>query len=132
VHIYSHFEIPGTYIVPSPWNLIRLIPVLLGIWINLSVDRGFKKAKSIVKPFEESNALIQDGVFLLSRNPMYLGFVMVLLGIFILLKSLSPYIVVVVFALLMDLMLIRVEERMLEAKFGNEWRHYRSWVRKWI
>ena len=69
-----HFLTPILYIVPSPWNLIGLIPMFLGVWINLSADRDFKEAETTVKPFEESNALIQDGVFRWSRNPMYLGF----------------------------------------------------------
>jgi len=124
--------IPVAYIVPSPWNLIGLAPLFFGIWINLSADRAFKMAKTTVKPFEESNALIQDGVFRWSRNPMYLGFVTILLGISLLLRSLSPYIVVVVFVFLIDMRFIRVEEKMLEEKFGDQWKQYRARVRKWI
>jgi len=118
--------------MPSPWNLIGLIPLFFGLWINLSADRAFKKAETTVKPFEESNALIQDGVFRWSRNPMYLGFVAILLGISVILRSLSPYIAVVVFVVLIDLMFIRVEEQMLEEKFGDGWKRYRSGVRKWM
>ena len=100
--ITLHFLIPILYIIPSPWNFLGLIPLLLGIWVNLSADRAFKKVKSTVKPFEESNSLIQEGVFRFSRNPMYLGFVWILLGISFLLRSVSPYLVVVVYAILID------------------------------
>ena len=117
--IALHFLIPVRYVVPSPWNLIGLTLIVFGVWINLSADQAFKKAETTVKPFKESNVLIQDGVFQLSRNPMYLGFVVLLLGISILLRSLSPYIVVIVFALSMELMFIRIEERMLAEKFGD-------------
>jgi len=127
-----HFLVPISYIIPSPWNLIGFVPLLLGIWLNISADRAFKRAGTTVKPFEESNALIQEGVFRLSRNPMYLGFVAILLGITILLRSISPYIVVFVFVILIDRMFIRNEEGMLEGKFGDEWEQYRSRVRKWI
>jgi protein-S-isoprenylcysteine O-methyltransferase Ste14 len=130
--IALHFLIPFLYVVPSPWNLIGLIPMIFGVWINISADQAFKKVKTTVKPFEESNTLIQDAVFRLSRNPMYLGFVSVVLGISILLKSLSPYAVVLAFAIFMDLVFIRVEERMLGEKFGEQWEQYRSRVRKWI
>ncbi|MGB7115871.1 MAG: isoprenylcysteine carboxylmethyltransferase family protein [Anaerolineales bacterium] len=128
--VVLHFLVPILYIMPSPWNLIGLIPLFFGLWINLSADRAFKKAETTVKPFVESNALIQDGVFRWSRNPMYLGFVAILLGISVLLRSLSPYIAVVVFVVLIDLMFIRVEEQMLEEKFGDGWKRYRSGVRK--
>jgi len=130
--VVLHFLVPILYIMASPWNLIGLIPLFFGLWINLSADRAFKKAETTVKPFEESNALIQDGVFRWSRNPMYLGFVAILIGISVLLRSLSPYIAVVVFVVLIDLMYIQVEEQMLEKKFGDEWKRYRSRVRKWI
>jgi protein-S-isoprenylcysteine O-methyltransferase Ste14 len=127
-----HFILPISNIVPSPWNLIGLIPFLLGIWINISADRAFKQANTTIKPFELSKALIQDGAFRLSRNPMYLGFIGILLGISILLRSITPYFVVIAFVILIELAYIRIEERMLAAKFGPEWDQYRSRVRKWI
>jgi protein-S-isoprenylcysteine O-methyltransferase Ste14 len=130
--IFLHFLIPIVYIMPVPWNLLGFIPLILGIWINISADRAFKLAETTVKPFEESSILIQDGVFRWSRNPMYLGFVGILLGMSMLLRSLSPYIVIVVFIILIDLVFIRVEEEMLEVKFMEEWKAYRSKVRRWI
>ena len=127
-----NFLIPITYLFLAPINLLGLIPLLIGLWLNLSADRAFKRADTTVKPFKESNSLIEDGVFRFSRNPMYFGFALILLGISILLRSLSPYIVVVLFVLLIDRMYIRYEEQMLETKFGYEWKAYRSRVRKWI
>ena len=127
-----NFLIPITYLFPAPINLLGLIPLLIGLWLNLSADRAFKRADTTVKPFKESNSLIEDGVFRFSRNPMYFGFALILLGISILLRSLSPYIVVVLFVILIDRMYIRHEEQMLETKFGDEWKVYRSRVRKWI
>ena len=130
--ILFHFLIPIVSILPVPWNLLGIIPLILGIWINISADRAFKLTETTVKPFEESSILIQEGVFRWTRNPMYLGFVGILLGISMLLRSLLPYIVIIVFIILIDLVFIRVEEEMLEAKFMEEWKVYRSKVRKWI
>ena len=130
--ITLHYFFPILYIIPSPWNFLGLIPLFLGIWLNLSADRAFKQAKTTVKPFEESNSLIQEGVFRYSRNPMYLGFVGILFGIDFLLRSVSPYLVIVIFVVLIDMVFIKVEERMLEMEFGDEWREYCSRVRKWI
>jgi len=127
-----HILVPLRYIVPSPWNLVGIIPILFGIWINLSADQAFKKAGTTVKPFEESDALIRNGVFQLSRNPMYLGFEAILLGIVLLLKSLSPFLVIVIFPIWIDRSFIQQEEHMLEAKFGEDWRIYKAAVRKWF
>ncbi len=127
-----HFVAPIRYLIPWPWNLLGILPLLFGILINLAADRAFKQADTTVKPFKESSVLVQKGAFRLTRNPMYLGFIALLLGMSILLRSVSPYIVVVAFAVLIEILFIRVEERMLEAQFGDEWRRYRATVRKWI
>ena len=127
-----HFVFPILFLIPSPWNLIGLIPILFGIWINLAADRALKIAETTVKPYQESNALIQDGAYRLSRHPMYLGFAAILIGTCLLLRSLSPYFVVIVFVVMVDQVFIKVEERMLKEKFGEVWRQYRSNVRKWI
>jgi protein-S-isoprenylcysteine O-methyltransferase Ste14 len=127
-----HILVPLLYFIPSPWNLVGMLPIVFGIWINLSADRAFKKAHTTVKPFEESNALIQRGVFQLRRNPMYLGFEFILIGLVLLIRSLSPYLVVLLFPIVIDRYFIQVEERMLDTKFGEDWRQYKAKVRKWI
>jgi protein-S-isoprenylcysteine O-methyltransferase Ste14 len=119
-------------IIFFPWNLMGLIPSFIGIYLNLSADRSFKKNKTTVKPFEESSALITDGVFKFSRNPMYLGMVLILFGLAILLQSLSPFIVATIFIFVMERIFVNNEEKMLEAKFGEEWNRYKQATRKWI
>ena len=127
-----HFVFPIRFLIPSKWNLIGLIPLLVGIWINLAADKSLNFAETTVKPSEESNALVQDGVFRFSRNPMYLGFVSILVGTSLLLKSLSPYFVVIIFAGVIDQVFIKAEEQMLKETFGEVWSKYQSRVRKRI
>jgi protein-S-isoprenylcysteine O-methyltransferase Ste14 len=127
-----HYFLPLARMVPSPWNLAGVLPLALGVWLNLAADRSFKTARTTVKPFQESAALVQDGVFRLSRNPMYLGFEAVLTGIALLFGTASPWLVVAVFPFVIDGVYVRVEERMLDARFGDEWRRYKARVRKWL
>jgi protein-S-isoprenylcysteine O-methyltransferase Ste14 len=127
-----HFFFPVIELIDTPWNLLGAVPLILGVVLNLTADRAFKEYNTTVKSFEESNALVTDGAFKISRHPMYLGFVLVLVGIAILLGSLSPYCVVIVFAILMEVMFIRVEEKMLEEEFGSAWLQYKARVRRWI
>jgi protein-S-isoprenylcysteine O-methyltransferase Ste14 len=63
---------------------------------------------------------------------MYLGFGFDLLGIAVLMGSLSPYVVILVFMILMDIVFVRTEERMLENTFGADWIEYKKKVRRWI
>lgn len=127
-----HSLFPAMRIIPPLWNLLGLVPLALGVIINLVADKAFHKANTTVKPFEESSALITQGVFRASRNPMYLGFVLILIGIAVLMRSLTPYVVVLAFAILIDRMYITVEERMLAEKFGTEWEEYRQSTRRWL
>jgi protein-S-isoprenylcysteine O-methyltransferase Ste14 len=127
-----YFLFPAMRIIPPLWNLFGLVPLALGVIINLAADKAFHQANTTVKPFEESAALITHGVFRASRNPMYLGFVLMLIGIAVLMRSLTPYVVVLAFAILIDRMYITVEERMLAEKFGVEWEKYRQSTRRWL
>lgn len=130
--IALHFLFPIIKITPFPWNILGAIPVTLGLVSNLIADRAFKKHKTTVKPFEESMVLITTGVFQVSRNPMYLGFVLIFIGIAIFMGSLTPYVVIAVFAILMDLVFIRAEERILLSTFGEGWLEYKRKVKRWI
>ena len=127
-----HFVYPIASILKGPWNLIGLIPLLLGIILNLLADQALKQHNTTVKPFQESNALIVDGVYGITRHPMYLGFVLILIGVSLLLGSISPYVIVILFAVFVEFVFIRQEEEMLEDSFQEAWVQYRSKVRKWI
>jgi protein-S-isoprenylcysteine O-methyltransferase Ste14 len=126
------FIFPEPVLIPSPWNLLGLFPLGFGVWINLSADRAFQQEKTTVKPLEDPTTLITHGAFALSRNPMYLGFVAILLGIALLIRTVHPYLVVIIFAVFMDRKFIRIEEMNLERKFGSAWEAYKSKVRRWI
>lgn len=127
-----HFLFPIVSVIPRPWHYLGLLPLALGSLLNLLADRDFKTSRTTVKPFETSTALITDGVYKISRHPMYLGFVLMLLGLAVLLRTLSPYIVVGVFTILMEVVFIRAEEAMLADAFGEKWVAYKERVRRWI
>ena len=63
---------------------------------------------------------------------MYLGFTLVLFGVAILAGSLTPFVIVLAFALLIDGMFIRMEEQKLASTFGAEWDTYKSRTRRWL
>jgi len=124
------FPIPR--VIPPFWNLLGLLPLVFGVLLNLVADRAFQQAHTTVKPFSQSSSLVTEGVYQISRNPMYLGFALVLIGIAILLRSLVPYLVIALFVLLIDRVFIRVEEKMLADQFGGQWEAYRKQTRRWI
>ena len=130
--ILIHFIWPGRMIIYFPWNLLGIIPVIIGAVLNLMADRAFKINKTTVKPFEESSSLITTGVFKISRNPMYLGMALVLSGVCIFLGSITPYIIVVLFIMLVQTIFITGEEKMLADTFGDAWLEYKKKTRSWL
>ena len=127
-----HFAFLGIKLVSLPWNLFGLIPLVVGVTLNLIADGALHRAGTTVKPFQESTNLLTNGVYCISRHPMYLGFILILIGVALLLGSIAPWGIIPAFTVLMEVIFIRVEERMLEKKFGTTWAEYKKKVRRWI
>jgi protein-S-isoprenylcysteine O-methyltransferase Ste14 len=130
--VLMHFFIPVYEVTPAPWNIIGLAPLALGMALNLAADAALKKHGTTVKPFEESASLVTTGVYSYSRNPMYLGMIMILVGVALLMGSLSPYCIIPVFIFIMNGSFIRPEESMLNKQFGATWTEYTKKVRRWL
>jgi protein-S-isoprenylcysteine O-methyltransferase Ste14 len=127
-----HLALPWHRVVAFPWRLAGILPLLLGLGLNVAADAQLKRHRTTVKPFERPAALVTTGVYRSTRNPMYLGFILILLGVVILMGSLSAFFVIPPFAVLMETVFIRREERMMDAAFGRDWLAYRTKVRRWI
>ncbi len=121
---------PGARVITYPYHLTGMLFIVLGSLLNVAADRAFKENNTMVKPLLDASFLITGGVFRLSRNPMYLGYVLILLGIAFIMGTASPFIIVLLFALLMDRVFIKHEERRLEAIFAETWFQYRSKIRR--
>ena len=132
IMLISNFIFPVVQVVPPLGNLIGLVLLASVILLNLITDNAFKRVGTTVKPYQESSSLVTNGVFQISRNPMYLGMVLTLLGIAVLLRSLTPLFVIIPFAILIDRTYIRVEEQMLAEKFGAKWQAYKIKTRRWL
>ncbi len=127
-----HRYLPIARIIEPPLTWVGLVPLLLGLASAISGARAFGRAGTSVKPFREANALVTDGIFRVSRNPMYLGMVSALLGVAILLGTVGAFLPVPLFFLVLEHWFVRPEERMLERLFGEQYRDYRRRVRRWM
>jgi protein-S-isoprenylcysteine O-methyltransferase Ste14 len=127
-----HFLLPGMTLISSPWTLFGILPIVAGIAINLSADQVFHRAETAVCPFDMPSALVTYGPYRFTRNPMYLGFVMILIGITMLMGSLTPFVIVFAFWLLLDRQFVNQEEQKLAAKFVARWDMYKKQTRRWL
>jgi len=123
---------PIAAIIPAPWNWAGVALIVLGIGIGIGPAMAFSRAETTIKPFHDSSALVRTGMYRVTRNPMYLGMVIVLTGVAVLTGSLSPFIGPLLFVPVMNVRVIRHEEAMLEEAFGDEYRDFRQSVRRWI
>ncbi len=132
VMIVLHLAVPLVRWVPTPWNVIGAVPLLGGIVVATIANRLFARRETAIHPFAEPSALVDDGPFRYTRNPMYLGLILALIGLALLLGTLTPWLVIVPFGLILDWRFVRHEQRTLEERFGDEYRDYMQRVRRWI
>jgi protein-S-isoprenylcysteine O-methyltransferase Ste14 len=126
------FVLPVAEVLSWPWRAFGVAPIAAGVWLNLAADRAFKAHGTTVKPFDRSSTLVTDGVFRLSRNPMYLGMILVLVGVAMLIGSLSPFLIAAGFAGIVETRFIPAEEDMLAETFGDAWTAYNGRTRRWL
>lgn len=107
---------------------------LIGAAISLAGVISFRRARTTVNPMkpESTSALVRSGVYRLTRNPMYLGMLFVLIAWAVFLFSAWALLGPAVFVLYMDRFQIGPEERVLSAMFGAEYLAYMSRVRRWL
>jgi protein-S-isoprenylcysteine O-methyltransferase Ste14 len=121
------FTLPGRPYVAGGVALAGALVAILGVV-------SFKRAKTTVNPMkpESSSTLVVSGIYRVTRNPMYLGFLLILLGWGAWLSNALSIALVAAFVLYMDLFQIRPEERALESRFGPEFVAYKGRVRRWV
>ncbi len=100
--------------------------IMIGAWWQFRVN------SVAVCPTEATALLITDGFYRYSRNPMYLGMLLMLGGVAMWIGTLPFVTVVVAFFLVIDLAFCPYEEQKLVQAFGDEYRRYTGKVRRWI
>jgi protein-S-isoprenylcysteine O-methyltransferase Ste14 len=109
-----------------------VVLVILGFAIMMRAWWQFQQRQIAICPTAPTDALITDGIYRFTRNPMYLGMVLMLSGIALYLGSLPFYVVATVYFLVIDRAFCRYEEQKLLATFGSHYNRYQSDVRRWI
>jgi protein-S-isoprenylcysteine O-methyltransferase Ste14 len=113
---------------------VAVFLVIAGLAINIAGVVAVRKSQTTLNPLrpESTTALVSTGLFGISRNPMYLGMLIVLLGWAVYLSSPLALIGPVVFVLYINRFQIVPEERALSSLFGASFSEYKSKVRRWV
>jgi protein-S-isoprenylcysteine O-methyltransferase Ste14 len=107
---------------------------LVGIGSAIAGVVTFRRAGTTIHPHrpQETSALVSSGVYRLSRNPMYVGLLFVLIAWAVFLSSAWSLVGPFAFVLYISRFQIFPEERVLAAKFGEAYAAYKSRVRRWL
>lgn len=119
-------------IIPEPLNYSGLVLMITGIMMTIKVRKEFEQVETEIHTFKNPGKLVTNGLFRISRNPIYLGFTISLIGVWILLGTILPMMGCVLFILIANYYYIPFEEKIMENTFGDEYQAYKSKVRRWI
>ena len=107
---------------------------VMGMSLGFMGVTQFRKAQTTPNPqaLEKVSSLVTSGIYRYSRNPMYLGLVLILLGWAFYLSHFLAFVLLPVFILYMTRFQIQPEEQMMARKFGKTYQAYLNKVRRWI
>jgi protein-S-isoprenylcysteine O-methyltransferase Ste14 len=124
--------LPVARIIRTPYSYVGIVPLVVGMWLSGHAYRGFVRAGTPIVPFERSTALVTTGPYRVTRNPMYLGLVLILAGLATMFGTVSPWLPIPFFVWILYSNFIKGEERFLEELFGQRYLAYKSRVRRWL
>jgi len=129
------------------WGQARLLPaggrgawadwlgyglIALGLLIAVAAVFEFLRHRTTVVPGRTPQALVQSGIYRLSRNPIYLGDALILAGLCLVWGAVSGVILVPAFMALIQRRFILGEEKRIRAEFGAAFDKYAARVRRWV
>lgn len=127
-------RLPVAQLLDPPLSNVGALGVLAGLAIDAACIRRFARARTTPNPLSpaKASALVTGGMYRYTRNPMYVGLLLVLCGWALWLGSLSPWIGPPLFVALLTAVQIRPEEAALRGLFGRDYAAYCERVPRWI
>ena len=133
VGLAVHSMFPA-HIFPGPWiQFVAGAPfILLGLFVASTALQTLKGAGTDDRFARPTIVIVEQGPYARSRNPMYLAVILIFLGVAFALNGLWVLAMIPALFLYFNFGVIPYEERYLERRFGDQYRSYKSRVRRWI
>lgn len=121
------------FIPVLPWIMVAGgIALLAGISVMLAGTSRFRQLGNNLEPWKHANQIVSSGIYRFTRNPMYLGMMLLYLGLALWFRSSWAVILLPVVFLVIRTQVVTREERYLATKFGDEYLAYKAKVRRWF
>jgi protein-S-isoprenylcysteine O-methyltransferase Ste14 len=130
--IALHYFLPITRFSASLFSSLGVVLIVAGIGLTACAAGLFARAGTPLKPFEHSTTLVTGGVYRITRNPMYVGLILVLTGVALFCGTAGALLPLPVFVWLLTKQFIEGEEQFLEGIFGEDYLAYKRRVRRWL
>jgi protein-S-isoprenylcysteine O-methyltransferase Ste14 len=124
--------VPVPELPRTPARILSAVLLLPGLGLTFWSLGLFLRARTSPLPMRPATALVRSGPYRWTRNPMYLGVLLLYLGVALLFDVTGALVLAPLAVLLVGRLVIRREERYLEERFGEEYRRYKGEVRRWI
>jgi protein-S-isoprenylcysteine O-methyltransferase Ste14 len=112
--------------------MVGLIFVAIGFALAAVSVRSFRRAGTTVVPGEPSTALVVTGPYRVTRNPIYIGLVLIYFGLAVVLTSLWVLLLLIPVLAVLQRGVVEREEAYLERQFGEAYRKYQARVPRWL
>ncbi|MBT3629194.1 MAG: isoprenylcysteine carboxylmethyltransferase family protein [Rhodospirillaceae bacterium] len=120
-------------LIPAPWQYIAGgVIIAASLLLVASAFRLFRRARTPVPTYRTPTALVTDGVYTLTRNPIYLSMMLLMIGLAVTLDNIWLLALAAIFQQIIRWGVIAREERYLSAKFGQDYRAFKQRTRRWI
>ena len=129
---YLHTRIPLAVLFTGGFRIIGAVLLLFGLFIILWAAGSFRRVGTPLIPFRQPEALVLTGLYRHTRNPMYLGMLLILIGTAWSTGTLSPWFVPPLFVVIIHYRFILGEEALLADVFGEPYQEYQAKVRRWL
>jgi protein-S-isoprenylcysteine O-methyltransferase Ste14 len=131
--LQGYFTIKGAFFFHSHWaNIFGSIFYFVGVAFIFPAGFEFVKSKNTVITAKPATSLQTNGIYSISRNPMYLGLVLIYLGLTFQFGNWWTIFLLPILIIVITYRVILPEERYLTRAFGDEYADYKKKVRRWI
>jgi protein-S-isoprenylcysteine O-methyltransferase Ste14 len=123
---------PLAHWLEFPWKYFGIVLIILGFILTVRSFILFRRLGTQSHPGVKATVFVNKGPYRYTRNPMYLGLVIMLLALAILLGSISPLLVIPIMIWILHVKFILREEKWMESWFGESYLEYKKKTRRWL
>lgn len=123
---------PLPFVAPVFLRYLGLGLTFIGFLLGIASFIEFQRARTTLDPHGSTKQLVTSGIYRFTRNPIYLGFLLMVIGLPLNSGLYWGIVLAPFYVLLMNRLIIQHEEAYLEKKFGKIYTDYTSRVRRWL